>query len=536
MLRTGCLQAGHIAVEIQLDLVGDQRNQRSGHSEGNTLLAGGDAFPNLNSGIHHVGGFHTMAFIHCAQISIGFNNKNRIGFRVAGWLRHGFNALVPEPQKFAGSVGIPADVVGVFCGADVAELAVFISQADQRPGCVCILQTQSRLHRPNHLITKGSRHVIGAQISAARNKVTCQFRAGVQGVVDQDTLDVRNGHVLTDLIHKGNVAGQVCVAGNQGGCVFRHQVDLIDDVIKYICQSSGCRGSKRLIHIIFLALAGREYHTLHRNGGNGVGLLHSGSAPAVRGVVDRDLDGTVPQQLIPVAVDGGGGVVRRVHNGKADRRSQTQGIEQRIGLRIVGIHHFLGVGGRKLGHKVRFIGRADADGVVAHTGVDFLGEVVGGGSGLAVGHEDHDRRSGSARLIVCRCGDNSIRFQQLVHGIQNAQLGVCARHIGDSPGGPGHGFPGGIPHTGVDCHGNQPATGYVGFQVSGGSAVAVQRQQHHTVVGVRLVAVLTAIVDDHTDSVIGIQVLQLLNGLVYRSQHGLDGGRISVEAVVHRAG
>ena len=536
ILRTGNLHIGHFAVYAQGHFISNHGNQGGRHRKDHALLAGGDVFPNLDGSIHHIRGGHALVLVHLAQIAVGFNNEGRVGSGISGGIGHGLNALMPEAQELTGGIGIPADVIGVVRVAVVAELAILVSQADQRPCRVGGFQAQTGLYRPDHLIAQGGGVLISTQVTAAGDEVPGKLCAGIQGIVNQDALDIRHFHILANLIHEGDIAGQIRITGYQRRRVFGHQANLVDDVAERIRQLVRRGGGEGLVHIVAQVDTGGERCAVGRGLGDGVGFLHRGRTPAIGRIVNGDVHLAITEQFFPIAVDGGRRMVLGVHHRKADGIAQTQGVEQRIRFRIVVIHHFSDVGRRQLGHKVRFVGGADTDGVVAHAGCNLFRIVMGSSGGFAIGHENHNGNAGGTGLVIRSSRNRGICRQQLLHGIQQAQLSIGAGHIGKGSGGLGHGLAGRVLHAGIDRHSPNLSAGNGGFQIIGGSAVTVQGQQHHTVVRIGLVSVNAAVVDHNAYPVVFVEGLQLFDRAVHCSQHGLDGFGISGAATIHGAG
>ena len=535
MLRAGDGQGFQRASLIQLHPVAQHRNQRRGHGEGHGLLAGGDALADLDGGVHHVGSRHTLVLIHLTQIAIGLNIEGRIRLDITGGLGNSGGALVPEAQELACGVGVPADVVGIAAFA-VAQLAMLIGQANQGPGGIGAFQSQPGLDGPNHLVAQGGGLFIGAQLAAAGDEVLGQLLAGEEDVINQDALDITDVHILADLIHEGDIAGQIIVLRDQGGSILGHHINLGHNIVEHIRQIAGVGRGEHFVHIVPLALAGREGGAIHRGFLDGIGLGNRRSAPTVWGILDADTGRAVAEERGPILINRGSGVVGRIHDRQAHGGAQAEGIEQRIGLGIVGIHHLLGVGRGELSHEVGLVGVADGNGIVAHAGIGLLGVLMGRGGGLTVGHENHDRDPGDIGLVGHLRGSLGIRLQQLIHGIQDTQLGVSTGDVRHGMGGLGHGLSGRVLHAGIDRDRNQLAAGHIGFQECGGTAVPVQRQQDQTGGGFGLVPIRTAKVNHHADPVVLIDSLQVVDGLVDGIDHGLDSIRSPLAAAIHGAG
>ena len=225
-------QTGQISSLVQGHLVGQNRNQCGGNGEDHALLAGGDVFPNLDGGIHHIRLCHAVGFVHSAQITIGFDQESRVSGRIAGRLRNGGTALMPETQELTSRVGIPTDVVGELGVTGVAQLAILIGQANQRAGFIRTAQAQADHNRVDHFIAQGLGIFSSAQITAIGTffKVLGQIRAGEQHMIDQNALDVYNIHILANLVHKGHIARQIFAAANQSGEITALQLDITNDL------------------------------------------------------------------------------------------------------------------------------------------------------------------------------------------------------------------------------------------------------------------------------------------------------------------
>ena len=111
---------------------------------------------------------------------------------------------------------------------------MLISQRDQSLCHIHALNAQTSLDGCHHLPTQCGRTGGRTQSAAAGNEVACQVSAGEQLLADQNALDVRNGHAVTEPIHKGNIAGKLLAFGDQGGEIAGLDLNIVHNILEGI--------------------------------------------------------------------------------------------------------------------------------------------------------------------------------------------------------------------------------------------------------------------------------------------------------------
>ena len=440
-------------------------------------------------------------------------------------------------QELACGVGIPADVVGKIAVAGVAQLTVFVGQADQRTGLIGAAEPKTSLHSGNHLVAQRGGGRGGAQGTAveARGEILRQLRTGVKDIVDQNAPDGNHIHILSDLVHKGNIARKIFVHIHQRGEILALQLDRTHDILECLLQTCGqsaalfCNG-EILGHVFFAQL------------GADLGHLDGGSA----GIFDSycAVDGGALISF-PKVVDGGGTLDGIQHAGSdiIVGSAQTQGEEQAF-CAILGFDLRLHIGCGQLGNK------ADGGvGVAAVTQVDGAGggEVAGSDGGRTIAHQHQDG-------LAChgaedRIGDGGAVGVggELAHSQVQTLLDVSAafHHFVDGGGLLCCAF---VNHIGIQGNGFcgrclliAAAAGGHGFHIvvqiiAVGGGIAPQGQHQNGIIGRSSAADAGgAGVQHHADTVVGVGFQQRPDGFV-GSFHQFFGHIVVAIVVVHRAG
>ena len=254
----GCLSAGSgdavqiavITLAIQLDLIGQGGDQRSGDCPCQGHVTGRDFLTDTDSGIHHICLLDTVIRICFAQEGIGLIDMGSIARSIC------FDALVPETDEIAFGIGVPADIVAELLRIGIGDLAMIISLADQRLGSGRTLNTQTCLDRADKFIAHFRRIVYGTEATILQ--LMRKGCTGVEVVSNDHALDIGDFHVLADMVDEGNIAVQIQQAGgHQRGGVTRLKNDLIHDLSKGIDQRLSQRHALRrlcLEEIIYIVL------------------------------------------------------------------------------------------------------------------------------------------------------------------------------------------------------------------------------------------------------------------------------------------
>ena len=347
--------------------------------------------------------------------------------------------------------------------------------------------------------------------------------AVIQGVTQQDALDILDFHIFTNIIGEGHVAGEIRAAALQvGGIVTGLEDDFLHDGVEGICQAI-TGGIEIFVHI---GLAGY------------IGILGNSNILAAvivgaAGTLDIHSQLAIAQGQIgtPQRVGQGGavGIHNRLGNVVA-ADVEAQGVEQathiRIVLLIMGLdlrHH---ISSRQLGQKGVACGQV-AFVAVAHIGSTHIGVVGCTGGASAVGHKYQDGHAVITGLPVI-VTDDGVHFLEHLHGLKKARLdvgtaakGLCVIQVGIGDCAPD-----------ITIHRNSSLTAQAQiFAVAAGSIAVDGQNTGHTLGVGGGAGGAGRRIQRHAHTVIFVGVQQGLNGTVGRIDQILLG-----IGVAHRAG
>ena len=518
---------------LQGDKVGHHRHQGSGDLPQHSLRAGGDIGAHLHGHIHHIGVLDTARGL--AQEAVGLDLVHRTGRDSVG------GGFIPEAHVGAIRLGIPADVVGPVVLRYVLELPRCKGASHQRLSRHRIGNAQAGLDRTDEFIAQSGGVLHRAEaVGGSIGQLGGHHVAVVQGVAQQDALNVLDLHIGAQGVGEIHVTGKIGVTALQvGGIVAGLQDDLVHDGLESILQA-GAGGGEVLVHVGFI---------------RHVGILGDGYVGRAAGaVLDGDAHRAAGQAVIGSPQPVGEGRAVRIHH--ALRHTvvadvEAQGVEQAAHVGIHSpimsgdpIHH---VGGGELSQE-GVTGRQIALVAVAHVGGDHgtlveqaaggilrilhIGIVGGAGGGSAVGHQHQDGHTVVTGLPVV-VPDDGIHLLEHLLGLPQAGLdvGAAAEGLGVVQVSARHG----AGHAAVHRYGAvvvQVQVYRVATVVGGGGGVPIDGQNAGDAFAVGGATGLAGgRIQHHAHAVVLIDLQQLVDGAVGRADEvGFGIG------ILHRAG